>query len=65
MRDLYDTRSRMAHGNIQAGTSDENLAKLKHLEDITIACFQKLIDANLFNLYTTKPERDRFVSQWD
>ena len=65
MRDLYDTRSRMAHGNLPANKSEENLAKLKRLENITVACFRKLIDGDLFKSYATKLERDRFVSQWD
>lgn len=60
---LYELRSRMTHGNIEA--SDEpgdNLKELNHLEFVTIECFRTLIEKNLYKNYVDKTTRDTFMS---
>jgi hypothetical protein len=63
---LYDTRSRIVHGDIRASDdSTDNLRLLQRMESITISCFKKLIETNGFRHFVTKSERDRYLSTLD
>ena len=64
--DLYDVRSRMTHGRLEARpNSEENLRLLNQLESLTKLCFRKLIQNNSFQHYATTPARDQFMKQLD
>lgn len=59
IEDLYDLRSRMTHGNIQASDDPgENLKELNHLEFIIIECFKEIVKGNFYKKYATKQDRD-------
>lgn len=62
IEDLYDLRSRMTHGRLEA--SDDpggNLKCLEHLEFVTVRCFRELVNSNAYAHYATKTARDRFM----
>ena len=65
MVELYDTRSLLVHGKLQAGNAAENLSLLARMEKVAIACFCKMIRENTFSFYANKPLRDQFLNQFD
>lgn len=61
--ELYNHRSRIMHGNIQArNDAAENLSILHHLDTVTVECFKALINQKLYKEYSTKSSRDRLMS---
>lgn len=66
MLELYDTRSRIAHGDVKAAKNPENnLRHLKRLERIVKACFRKIIDTRAFDYYQDESSKERYLSQFD
>lgn len=66
MFELYDTRSRIAHGDIKADKHpDDNLRYLIQLERIVKACFRKVIDTQAFDHYQDESSKERYLSQFD
>lgn len=66
IRKSYDTRSRMLHGDLPAnGNPDDNLDTLQNLEEIALACLQKLVEQNLLLEFSDTSRRDAFMSQLD
>jgi Apea-like HEPN len=64
--DLYDVRSRITHGNIEASQDPtDNLRLLENLERLTKLCFRKLIAADAFKCLETIQSRNRFMKQLD
>jgi hypothetical protein len=62
IEDLYELRSHMTHGNIEASDDPgENLGKLNHLEFVTIECFRALAERKLYKEYADKKSRDRLM----
>ena len=61
--DLYDVRSRIGHGRLEARpNSVANLRLLKKMERLTKLCFRKLIARNSFQHFTTVSARDQFMA---
>ena len=65
MISLYDTRSLLVHGKLQASNATENLNLLNRLEKVVIACYRKMIREDTFKLYADKLQRDNFLSRLD
>lgn len=62
--DLYDVRSRIAHGKLEARPkSIANLRLLKKMERLTKLCFRKLIAKKSFSHYATPSLRDKFMAR--
>jgi len=64
IEDLYELRSRMTHGNIEA--SDDpgvNLGALNHLDFVTVECLRALVQRNLYKEYSNKGSRDKLMSR--
>ena len=60
--DLYDVRSRITHGRLEARTSSTaNLRLLKRMERLTKLCFRKLIAKNSFQHFATDSSREQFM----
>lgn len=63
IKDLYELRSRMTHGNIEASNAPgENLGKLNHLDFVTVECFRALAEEKRYKEYSDKISRDRLMS---
>lgn len=63
IEDLYELRSRMTHGNIEASDDPgENLGKLNHLDFVTVECFKVLIERKLYKEYSDKKSRDKLMA---
>lgn len=64
--ELYDTRSRITHGDIKANEEPaKNLRHLKRLERVVKACFRKIIDTQAFDHYQNELSKERYLSQFD
>jgi len=64
--ELYNTRSRIAHGDIRANENPgENLRTLKPMEDIVKRCFLKIIQNKVFRQFGDKASRDTFLTSLD
>ncbi len=64
IRDLYDVRSRIAHGRLEARPkSIANLRLLKKMERLIKLCFRKLIAKKSFPHFATPSLRDHFLAQ--
>jgi hypothetical protein len=64
--ELYNTRSRIAHGDIRANEDpSENLRTLKLLEDIVKRCFRKIVQKKVFYQFGDKLTRDAFLTSLD
>jgi Apea-like HEPN len=64
--DLYDVRSRITHGNIEASHDpSDNLRLLEKMELLTKLCFRKLISLDAFESFMTTSSRDQFMEQLD
>ena len=60
--DLYDVRSRITHGRLEARpSSTANLRLLKRMERLTKLCFRKLIVKKAFDHFATDVSRERFM----
>jgi hypothetical protein len=60
--DLYNTRSAIAHGRIEANPDPkDNLHLAEKMERVTKLCFRKLIDLDAFRHFATPASRDTFL----
>jgi hypothetical protein len=63
IKDLYRTRSHIAHGRIVASSdSNDNLLLLEKMERVTKLCFRKLIERCAFHHFETPASRDCFFA---
>lgn len=63
IEELYDLRSRMTHGNLEASDEPgENLEKLNHLDFVTGECFRAIADRKLYKEFSDKLSRDRLMN---
>jgi len=66
IEDLYDVRSRITHGRLEAGRRpDDNLKLLAKMEILVKLCLRKLVTLDAFKHYATAAARDAFLSQFD
>lgn len=66
MNHLYDIRSRIVHGDIEASEDPkDNLLLLQKLERIVTFTFRKLIQEKKFRHFANKQTRDQFLSNFD
>lgn len=66
MEALYETRSRITHGNIVANEEPkENLLHLQKLEKIVVNTFRKFIAQDSFQHFKDPASRDQFMSTLD
>ena len=64
--ELYDTRSRIVHGDIRANKDpEENLRTLKAMEDIVKRCFRKIAQSKVFRQFGDKLTRSTFLTSLD
>lgn len=64
IEDLYELRSRMTHGNIEASDDPgDNLAALNHLEYVTTQSIRSLVEMNFYKEYSNKSSRDKLMSR--
>lgn len=61
MKNLYDVRSKIAHGKIQADNESENLDRLYKLEMIVNKCIQKLFADSLLPEFETSSRRTKYL----
>ncbi len=66
IEDLYETRSRVAHGRLEAGRdSEENLRLTAKMEVLAKLCLRRLIALDALKHYADPDERNRFLAQFD
>jgi hypothetical protein len=66
IEDLYDTRSRIAHGRLEAGRdSAENLALTAKMEVLVKLCVRHLIEMDALRHYGDQDARNAFLAQFD
>ena len=64
--DLYDARSRITHGSIEARSdATDNLHLNAKMEQLTKLCLRKLDALDAFPRFATKESRDHFMAQFD
>ena len=64
--DLYDVRSPIAHGKIEAGHDpDDNLRLLEKVGRLCKLCSRKLIALDEFQYFATASSRDVFMERLD
>ena len=66
IEDLYETRSRIAHGRLEAGRdSTDNLALTAKMEVLVKLCVRRLIEMDALKHYGNQNARNAFLAQLD
>ena len=59
---LYNIRSRIVHGDIEAKEEPtENLKRLQHLQYVVLECIKKLLNENIYLKFKDKINRDSYL----
>lgn len=65
IENLYDVRSRIAHGRVEAGRdSKENLELAANMEVLVKLCLRRLIEVDGLQYYANRDARDKFLDQF-
>jgi hypothetical protein len=66
IEELYDIRSRIAHGRLEAGRdSTENLQLTARMEVLVKRCMRRLVEIDALKHYSEESTRTKFLSQFD